>query len=136
MESLSTEANTLILVMVFFVLEWIEIKSHRGETLKEFLLSHHSAYERNPLTYIGTHFSFFFLIYIVVATNAVNFWILSVLSLKCADVVLKLLLIERVSKEGADAIDQFFGGMEIHLTPGVRYFSLFLYTSMLFLGLT
>lgn len=130
------EQEYLYYVLIFFVLEFIELQAQKGDTLKAFMIHHHQTYVKNPLTYIGLHISFFFMIYIVIATGVLNFWVLGALSLKCADVVLKLYLIDKISKEGDGVIDQLTQGMDVKLTPGIKYFSLFLYTFMLFMGLS
>lgn len=130
------EQEYLYYVLIFFVLEFIELQSQKGDTLKAFMLHHQQTYIHNPLTYIALHISFFFMIYIVISTELLNFWVLGALSLKCADVVFKLYLIDRISKEGEAVIDQLTQGTDIRLTPGIKYFSLFLYTFMLYMGLS
>jgi len=129
------EQNIITLIIIYAILEYIELSNQKGATLRELIYTNFTIYQDSNLKYFALHSTFFFLLYLCALSDFGNFWLLLALLLKGCDIGLKLYIIGRVQNEGETGVNSLIGQGDIPLESYMKILSGVMYISLVITAL-
>ncbi len=122
------------LTLIYIILELFETQWQKADTLMGMLQNMYERYRRNVILFLLLHPTFYFTIYLAMITDY-RVEVLIVLFIKTVDIATKILLmIQLFEKEEASV--ELSQVLQTPLHKAMPYIGLFLYTPLIFLGLT
>jgi hypothetical protein len=120
-------------IIVYILLELFEVQWQKAENMMTMMLRMHSYYRKNILLFFILHPTFYFAIWLVMATNY-NTAAASMLLIKTVDLVTKILLIRQIFEKREISPEM---SMMLHtpLHPLMPYIGLIVYTPLVFMAL-
>jgi hypothetical protein len=123
-------------VVMLAILEFFEISWQKGNTLKELLAYNYIIYRHGNIYYFFKHVAFIFTIFIVIYTNMLNIYTVTLIFMKFMDIGFKLYVIGQINEEGELYIVNLFNKQDFPISSTIRYANVAVYPIMLYLGLT
>ncbi len=122
------------IIVIFFVLETLEVSWQKGDNILEILLQNHSIYQSKGIfLFILRHYAFIFSCYI--AVSYFSFAIAFVFLMKFLDISYKLVKINNINKHGITYINtKLVNKGSITDISKLKYMSAFVYTLILIIG--
>jgi hypothetical protein len=99
----------ILFVAILMICELFEAWWQRADTIEGLLANGYRYYRQSIFIFFLMHPSFYFVLYVILATGIFNGWMMAVLVLKVADLFLKITMMQKlfVHKEADDAIGPF-----------------------------
>ena len=116
--------NFIILLAIFIGLEFFESNWQKEQSFYGMLKNNYQVYEKNLILYLCMHPAFFFTLYLSVAHNLFDIWIVTIVAMKFFEIIFKLSLMEKIKKDEpiTDLIPQ-----DIPVSFLLRYTNVILY---------
>jgi hypothetical protein len=130
------ENLTIGFVVSLMIFEYVEISWQKGETLKELLAYNYITYQYGSIYYFTKHTAFLFIVFTIVYTNMINSYTITLLFMKFLDIGFKLYVVGEINNKGEVFIAQLFNNQDYPLSNTIRYSNMFIYPSIMYLGLT
>ncbi|QOG12720.1 hypothetical protein [Arcobacter sp. FWKO B] len=122
--------ETLLIFVAFFVaFEFFESNWQKSHTFHGLIYKNYAMYQRGIFTYLGMNPSFFYTIFLIFGLGFDNFWMLTVLTIKFVDILFRLYIMQKISKN--EDLEELFQA-DMSMNPFLRYFNVIIYP-MLFL---
>jgi hypothetical protein len=124
----------VLFVGILFFLELFEFNVQKSNTIRGSIEKLYYYYDKSIFLFFLIHPSFYFVIFIVLLSDNLNYQMLFILSFKIFDIFYKLDLIKRVYKTG-DISRELDEILDLPISPILYNVSLFAYPAMLYFGL-
>ncbi len=115
-------------IIVYIILELFEIQWQKAENMMQMLIRMHMNYQKSILWFFILHPTFYFSIWLVMATDY-NTSALLMLLIKTIDLVIKVLLIQQIF-EKREISQEMSMMMQAPLHPLMPYIGLVIYTPL------
>jgi hypothetical protein len=128
--------NTLMLfILILAILELFEAWWQRSDTLMGLLGKDYYYYQKSIFLFFLMHPSFYFVLFVVLSTQILNGWMVTILLLKSVDIFFKITMMQNlfVKKQIDTTMESF---LEEPLSPWIFLTGVSLYPFLLFYGLT
>jgi hypothetical protein len=126
MEPLST------ILMIFILLELFEVQWQKADTLMGMLVRMYRRYRNNVLWFLLLHPTFYFSIWLAMATE-LSIASIALLLLKTIDIATKIILIQAVF-EKREVSKEMAAMLMTHLHPLLPYIGLLVYVPLVYLA--
>jgi len=120
-----------IAILIFF--ELYEASWQKGESFKGMIKNIFKKYENGQIYFFLSHPSYWFVLYTAIKYGISNFWMISIILLKTADIAFKLWLIQ--SKIKGKEIDDLGLPQDFKISPGMIYLNTVVYTILFYFAL-
>ncbi|HHH37846.1 MAG TPA: hypothetical protein ENK77_04445 [Epsilonproteobacteria bacterium] len=124
----------MLFVLIQIILELFEAWWQRSDTLMGVLERDYDYYRKSIFLFLLMHPSFYFVLFVVLSTQILNGWMVTILLLKSVDIFFKMTMIQNLFVKGRiDAMMESF--LEEPLSPWIFLTGVSLYPFLLFYGL-
>lgn len=86
----------ILLVVILLFLEMFEALWQRSDTMMGVLLNSYHYYQKSIFLFLLMHPAFYYILFVVLLTNVLNGWIITILALKTVDIFLKITLMQNI----------------------------------------
>ena len=119
----------ILLVTILLLLEMFEALWQRSDTMMGMLLNSYHYYQKSIFLFFLMHPAFYYILFVVLLTNRLNGWIITILALKTVDIFLKISLMQNIFVKGErdEALQPF---LEAPLSPWVFLTGISLYVPL------
>ncbi|RLA70529.1 MAG: hypothetical protein DRG30_09165 [Epsilonproteobacteria bacterium] len=128
--------NTLILsVLTLIIFELLEAWWQRSDTMLGVLANGYHYYQKSIFLFLLMHPSFYFVLFVILSTQILNGWMVTILLLKSVDIFFKITMMQNIFVK--NQIDELLGSfLEEPLSPWIFLTGVSLYPFLLFYVLT
>jgi len=126
-------ATKIIIVMIS--LELLEIYLHKARTLGEMVDRLYGYYKQSIFLFFMVHPTFYFIIFVSIYLDILDFYIITILLIKTFDIFFKIEMIRQ--RYFYDTMDRELSEMlTLKLTSWMAYLGLFTHVPLLFMAIT
>jgi len=126
-------ATNIIIIMI--LLELFEIYLHKARTLGEMIDKLYGYYKKSIFLFFMVHPTFYFVIFVSIYLDILNFYMVTILLIKTFDIFFKIELIRQ--RYYYDTMDKELREMlTLKLTSWMAYLGLFTHVPLLFMAIT
>jgi hypothetical protein len=126
-------ATNIIIVMI--LLELFEIYLHKARTLGGMIEKLYGYYKKSIFLFFMVHPTFYFVIFVTIYLDILNFYMVTILVIKTFDIFFKIELIRQ--RYYYDRMDRELSEMlTLKLTSWMGYLGLFTHVPLLFMAIT
>ncbi len=128
--------NTLILsILTLIIFELLEAWWQRSDTMLGVLANGYHYYQKSIFLFLLMHPSFYFVLFVILSTQILNGWMVTILLLKSVDIFFKITMMQNIFVK--NQIDELLGSfLEEPLSPWIFLTGVSLYPFLLFYALT
>ena len=122
------------LIIIMIVLELIEANLQKAGTLGEMIEKLHVYYNKSVFLFFMIHPTFYFVLFISLYLDILNFYIIAILIVKTFDMFFKIELIKQryISKNMDDELKDM---LTMRLAPWMGFLGVFMYVPLLFMAI-
>jgi len=119
----------ILLVAILLFLEMFEALWQRSDTMMGMLLNSYHYYQKSIFLFFLMHPAFYYILFVVLLTNRLNGWMITILALKTVDIFLKITLMQNIFVKGErdEALQPF---LKAPLSPWVFLTGISLYVPL------
>jgi len=121
-------------VVLLFLLEIMEGSLIKGRNFPEVVNYFYFIFRYRPWQFFLMHSSLLYLVFYGNWSGVWNGWMIFAVGMKCLDLGLKLWLFRKIHQSGALSLGDF-GGVDVPLSPWLRYSGAFIYPPLLLAAL-
>ncbi|MEA3455850.1 MAG: hypothetical protein U9R26_05035, partial [Campylobacterota bacterium] len=128
--------DTLIaLILILIILELFEAWWQRSDTMMDVLALGYHYYQKSIFLFFLMHPSFYYILFIILFTQILNGWMVTILLLKSVDLFFKITMMQNLFVK--DEVDEVMGTILYEpLSPWIFLTGVSLYPFLLFYALT
>jgi len=119
-------------VFVLFVLEAFEANWQKGDNFGQLIFNMQPVYQKNILTFILMHPTFYFVIFIILKSGNYGFLLISILLMKTIDISLKISILDKLTKGKSLGGYEMLIKDDVKVKPLMKYLGVFLYPFMVY----
>jgi len=126
-------ATNIIIIMIS--LELLEIYLHKADTLGEMVDKLYGYYKSSIFLFFIVHPTFYFILFVSIYLNILDFYIISILVIKTFDMFFKIEMIRQryfYAKMDSELAEMF----KLKFTSWMAYLGLFTHVPLLFMAIT
>lgn len=122
------------LIIIMIVLELIEANLQKAGTLEEMIEKLYVYYNKSVFLFFIIHPSFYFVLFVSLYLNVLNFYIIAILTIKVFDMFFKIELIRQryIRKNMDEELKEMF---TMKLAPWMGFLGVFMYVPLLFMAI-
>jgi hypothetical protein len=125
----------MLFVLTLIVLELFEAWWQRAETMIGVLANGYRYYQKSIFLFFLMHPSFYFILFVILFTQTLNGWMITILLLKVVDIFFKITLMQNLFVQ--NKVDEMMGSiLQEPLSPWIFLTGAGLYPFLLFYALT
>ena len=124
------------IVIILFILEILEIKWQKGNTLQSYLANLLYVYDKNILLFFSLHPTIYFVAILSLYTNTFNLISLTIFSCKLLDILFKISLLEKIKNKKDLGVFESIISQDTPIPSYLKYFGVVLYPTLLYFALT
>ena len=127
--------NTMmLLILILIVLELFEAWWQRAETMVGVLANGYHYYQKSIFLFFLMHPSFYYVLFVILFTQTLNGWMVTILLLKVVDIFFKITLMQNLFVK--NKVDEMMGSiLQEPLSPWIFLTGVGLYPFLLFYAL-
>lgn len=127
--------NTMmLLILILIVLELFEAWWQRAETMVGVLANGYHYYQKSIFLFFLMHPSFYYVLFVILFTQTLNGWMVTILLLKVMDIFFKITLMQNLFVK--NKVDEMMGSiLQEPLSPWIFLTGVGLYPFLLFYAL-
>ena len=119
-------------VFVLFVLEAFEANWQKGDNFGQLIFNMQPVYQKNILTFILMHPTFYFVIFIILKSGNYGFLLISILLMKTIDISLKISILDKLTKGKSLGGYEMLIKDDVKVKPLMKYLGVYLYPFMVY----
>ena len=119
-------------VLVLFALEVYEASWQKGDNFGQLIFNMQPIFEKNILTFILMHPTFYFVLFIIVKSGNYSFLLISILFMKALDITLKLSILDKITHGKSLGGYAMLIEDNVKVKPVMKYLGVFLYPFMVY----
>ncbi len=128
--------DTLIaLILILIILELFEAWWQRSDTMMGVLAEGYHYYQKSIFLFFLMHPSFYYILFVILFTQVLNGWMVTILLLKSVDLFFKITMMQNIFLKG-EADDVLGSFLEEPLSPWIFLTGVSLYPFLLFYALS
>jgi len=122
------------LIIIMIVLELIEANLQRAETLGEMIERLYRYYSKSVFFFFMIHPSFYFVLFVSLYLDVLNFYIIAILVIKTFDIFFKIELIKQryINKEMDKELEEM---LNLKMASWMGFLGVFMYVPLLFMAI-
>ena len=123
------------LILILIILELFEAWWQRSDTMVGVLALGYHYYQKSIFLFFLMHPSFYYALFVILITQVLNGWMVTILLLKSVDLFFKITMMQNIFVKGE--VDEILGSfLEEPLSPWIFLTGVSLYPFLLFYALT
>ena len=125
----------IVLILILIILELFEAWWQRAETMIDVLALGYHYYQKSIFLFFLMHPSFYYILFVILFTQVLNGWMVTILLFKSVDLFFKLTMMKNIFVQ--DEVDEMMGAVLYEpLSPWIFLTGVSLYPFLLFYALT
>lgn len=120
-------------LLILIIFEFYESSWQKAPTLGQMLANIYSRYQQGIFTFLFSHPSFYYLLYLGLKYDLTNFWFLSILFFKFMDISYKLVLVKKIEEKALAEVLPV--PLDMKISPWMGYINVVLYPLLFLLAL-
>jgi hypothetical protein len=124
----------LTIMLIMTLLEFLEARWQIGESVKDIILKNKEIYDLNAFIYFLRHPTLWFAIFLAIELGVYNWLMLTLISMKFLDIIVKLNFIAKVNQQGVKYLDSL-GAKDMKVSKNFKLIGMIIYPMMLVLSI-